>query len=145
MKKLIVVAAVLAVATMYCKKAPSEEVWKCDFKGVYKVKETGESVNFTWKVTWTGKEKSWKIDGTSEEGDGKSTTSGTCDDKNCKITETYTAGPEKGKMYYWMGSYTDTETASEKVMNTAFTGTFGPSDADRASGGSWTARAECKM
>lgn len=145
MKKLIIIAAAVLLAAVYCK--PAQEVWKCDFKGAYKVKETGESVNFTWKVTWTGsdKSKSWKLEGTSEEGDGKSTTSGACDDKNCKITETYTAGPEKGKTYYWAGTYKDEETGNDKVLNSTFTGTFGPSDTDRASLGDFTARAECKM
>lgn len=144
MKKLIVIATVLAVAGMYCKKS-DQEVWNCDFKGVYKVKETGESVNFLWKVKWTGKGQNWKIEGTSDEGDAKSNTVGSCDERNCKITETYTSGPDKGKVYYWAGTYTDTDTANEKVTNSTFTGTFGNSDSDRTSGGTWNAAAACKM
>src|SRR5436190_834545 len=135
MKKLIFLAVILGVLGN-CKPAAQTEVWKCDFKGSYKGPE-GE-VPFSWKVTWTNTTgDNWTLDGASSEEGGKSSTKGTCDAKTCKINETYTAGEDKGKSYYWTGTYTDTETKQENVLVTAFMGTYGISDTDRTSGGSW--------
>lgn len=143
MKKLMLIS-VTALLMVGCKpSAPSgPEVWKCDFKGSYKGKEA--EVPFSWKVTWTNTTgDNWTIAGASSEEGAKSSTTGTCDSKTCKITETYTAGEEKGKVYYWTGHYEDAETKKDTVYVTTFKGTFGMSDADRTSGGEWHAKANC--
>ncbi len=144
MKKFLMIAVVAAFAAN-CKKAPEgPEVWKCDFQGSYKNKEDNKDVPFKWAVTWTITGDNQTIAGTSTEAGGASNTTGTCDTKTCKIDETYTAGEDKGKSYYWTGDYTDTATKSENVYVTEFKGTFGMSATDRASGGTWTAKADCK-
>ena len=145
MKKILLLA-VLAAFAANCKPAAQAgpEVWKCDFKGKYKDKEGGEKA-FVWNVTWTVQaDEKGTITGESTEEGAKSSTTGTCDAKNCKITETYTAGEDKGKSFYWSGDYTDAATKSENVLVTTFNGTFGPSEADRTSGGTWSAQADCK-
>jgi len=142
MKKILVLA-ILAVVLAGCKKQSAQETWKCEFKGTYQNEEK-QDVPFKWNVTWIGKDKAWTISGTSTEEGAGSTTTGTCDDKTCKIDETYTAGPESGKKYFWTGAYTDAETRSEDVYVTSFTGTYGNSDSDRTSGGAWRAQADCK-
>lgn len=146
MKKILFLA-VLALAMANCKPAAqpaATEVWKCDFKGSYKDKG-GAAVPFVWKVTWTvDKDEKGTIAGASTEEGAASTTEGTCDAKNCKITETYTSGEEKGKKFYWSGDYTDSATGNENVLVTTFKGTYGLSESDRTSGGEWSAQADCK-
>lgn len=119
--------------------------WKCDFKGTYTVKGESGTKSFTWNVSWTESDgKMDKVTGKSSEEGSTSTTVGTCDAKTCLITETYTSGEEKGKVYYWTGDYTDTETKDEDVYVTTIKGTWGPSASDRKSGGTWQAKADCK-
>lgn len=142
MKKILIIA-VAAFVVSCSKPAPAPETWNCDFKGQYV--EKGETVPFTWKVTWANTQgDNWKITGAAAEADAKSSTTGSCDAKTCKIDETYTAGENKGKSFYWVGTYTDAETKNENVLITSFTGTFGPTDADRTSMGTWSAKADCK-
>jgi len=144
--KRILFLAVLAAFAANCKPAAQSggpEVWKCDFKGKYKNKD-GQEVPFTWNVTWTETGETGTITGESTEAGAKSTTEGTCSTKNCKITETYTAGEDAGKKYYWSGDYTDAATRNENVYVTSFKGTFGMSETDRTSGGEWSAQADCK-
>jgi len=141
MKKIMFLAVLAFVVS--CGKASAPETWNCDFKGMYKDADK-KDVPFNWKVTWVGKDKSWTINGTSTEEGASSKTTGTCDDKNCKIDEVYTSGPENGKKYYWTGAYTDSETKSEDVYITAFKGTYGDSDSNRTNGGDWSASANCK-
>ncbi len=74
----------------------------------------------------------------------KSSTTGSCDDKTCNIYETYTDGPEKGKKYFWTGTYADAKTKDPKVYVTTIKGTWGMSATDRKSGGTWEAKADCK-
>lgn len=117
--------------------------WTCDFKGTYT--EDKEKNPFTWKVKWVESATAEdKITGTMDEGGEKSSTTGTCGEKTCRIDETYTDGPEKGKKYFWLGNYTDTETNDENVYMTSFKGTWGSSPTDRKSGGTWEAKANCK-
>lgn len=145
MKKMIFLALIAAgLLAMNCgKPAAQAQVWKCDFKGSYKGPE-GE-VPFKWMVTWSVMpDEKGTITGESTEEGAKSTTTGTCDAKTCKITETYTAGADKGKTYYWEGAYADAETANENVLITTFNGTYGMSETDRKSGGTWSAKADCK-
>ncbi|MCE9596444.1 MAG: hypothetical protein K8S54_00600 [Spirochaetia bacterium] len=145
MKKMIFLALIAAgLLAMNCgKPAAQAQVWKCDFKGSYT--EKGTDTPFKWNVTWSVMpDEKGTITGESTEEGAKSTTTGTCDAKSCKISETYTSGAEAGKSFYWLGNYTDAETQNENVLITTFSGTFGPSEADRTSGGTWSAKADCK-
>lgn len=144
MKKILFLALAGVIAAG-CKPAGNEPsgpvVWKCDFKGKYT--EEGKDTAFTWKVTWTEEGTNGKITGESTEEAQKSTTVGTCTGSTCKIDETYTAGENKGKTFYWTGDFTDAATRNENVYVTTFKGKFGPSDTDRTSMGSWEASANC--
>lgn len=142
--KSILGLAFAAAAALAATPAEAQVTWTCDFKGTYT--ESGDPAKhaFTWKVKWVEGDAEDKITGTMVEGAEKSTTTGTCGEKRCTIDETYTDGPEKGKKYYWLGNYTDTETNDESVYMTDFKGTWGTSPTDRKSGGKWEAKANCK-
>jgi len=139
--KKIGLLAVFAIA-LSSASAGAPKTWMCDFKGTYKDADK-KDFPFNWKVTWVGKDKSSTIKGTSTEDGATSTTTGTCDDKTCKIDELYTSGPEAGKKYYWIATYTS-ETRSADATHTVFTGSYGDSDSNRTNGGEWTASADCK-
>jgi hypothetical protein len=117
--------------------------WDCKFTGDYKEKSGGTG-KFTWNVMWVESEATSTLSGTGKDEGGESTTTGTCDKNSCKVQETYTSGPMKGKTGYWAFTYQDAETKSETVYVTTFQGTFGPSEADRASLGTLSAKADCK-
>jgi hypothetical protein len=117
-----------------------QEVWACSFQGTW-TQGSAPGGDFTWKVKWTGADGTWVISGRTED----SETKGTCDDTTCRIEEKFLTGPNKGETFYWFGRYTDEAGGAAGTTRTSFKGTWGPSPSDRKSGGTWQARATCKL
>lgn len=151
-KNLMLIGVTIAALTVAnCKeKTPAAAAegskaakWDCKFTGSYKEKDGGVG-SFTWNVVWAETGDTSVITGGGKDEGGESTANGTCVKHDCKISEEYTAGKEKGKKGYWAFTYTDAETKNENVFVTVLTGTYGPSEADRTSLGALNAKADCK-
>ncbi len=141
--KNIILAGALLLAAIPGAAAAADVTWNCDFKGTYTEAGQAGKKDFKWKVKWIETESGTdKLTGTVDEEGYKSTSTGTCDakTKTCKIDESITSGEEKGKKYYWSGTYSDAETKNPNVYITTMKGTWGESASDRKSGGTCCAR-----
>lgn len=145
-------ATIAMLAVTNCKQKPATGTdvaagktakWDCKFTGDYTEKGSSGG-KFTWNVIWAETGDNSVLTGTGKDDGGESTANGTCVKHECKISEEYTSGSLKGKKGYWAFSYVDAETKDEKVFVTTLKGSYGPSEADRTSLGTLTAKADCK-
>ena len=143
--KLLLGAALLMLLplTSQVKASATPDIWNCSFNGTWT--EDGKPMGaFTWSVKWDGADDKWKVSGTSKDDLGTANTTGSCGEKTCKMSQTYTSGELKGKTYAWDGTYEDADGKTDDTLVETFKGTWGDSPTDRKNGGTWQAKAVCK-
>ncbi len=133
----VVVCALLAVPA-----SAASEVWRCRFNGTWS--GGAGAGRFTWRVTWTGSGDEWRMVGTGRDELGAFASKGTCTAHRCTITQAYTSGTQKGDTFHLAARYEDEQSADGNALRETFMGTWGTSETDRTSGGSWTAAGSCR-
>ncbi len=114
------------------------ENWNCVYTGEWKTNKTGNSGALAWNVRWVKRGGNWTVIGDMTDKYGASEVKGTCANKKCTLTQTYSSGSLVGKPYTYDGTYTDKWDGDSKTTN-EFTGTWKGNNTT----GTWTATAVC--
>jgi len=133
------IALVLALNMTVFAGFLSAETWECTYGGTWKTNGTGNSGGLNWKVTWVKQGAGWQLVGNMTDKYGVSSLNGSCMNKACTLTQTYSSGSLVGKPYVYTGTYVDQTTGDGASVNT-FTGTWKGNNTT----GAWAARANCQ-
>lgn len=136
MKKLIfAMAACMSLAAGNL----SAETWECKYSGSWARGSDNKSGSLVWTVTWVKQGSGWQIVGNMNDEYGASAFNGSCANKNCTFTQTYSTGSLVGKPYTYTGGYTDQQLGNGQTQNN-FTGTW----TGNGNAGTWKAKAVCR-
>jgi hypothetical protein len=137
MRSLIATTVMVVVAS---NDVAFAEQWQCDYKGKWSTTGTSDSGLFDWKLKWTSKPGGWEVAGNYKDKYGESTLDGSCENKQCTLTQAYFKGELDGNKYTWAGKYTDKWESKSRTTST-FTGTWRAHH--NANHGVWNATAVC--
>lgn len=129
---------VLSLSLTVVSGSLSAENWNCEYQGQWQTNKTGNSGALAWSVRWVKRGGNWTVIGDMTDKYGASEVRGTCADKKCTLTQTYSTGSLVGKPYTYEGSYTDKFDGDSKSVN-QFSGTWKGNNTT----GTWTATAVC--
>ena len=140
MKTLLALTIIAGLAT-----TSHAEVWRCLYKGTWTEAKTKTSSKMDLLLDWTAKDEHWELVGDLNDSGGHSWFDGTCDDSFCTLVQTYKSGSNKGKKYFYSGSFTNTPIEDdEDHLKNKIHGTWGYSKESNTDGGKWDLAATCK-
>lgn len=142
MKKLLLLASTLFAVLGTTSIATAADSWTCGYQGSWTTTSTGNVGSFEWTVQWADNGAGWAMIGEYDDKYGHAMLDGSCANKACAFTQTYTTGELKGKVYHWKGTYVDEKVRDGETVN-RFKGTWGYSAAAK-DGGPWDAVAMCR-
>jgi len=134
-------AVMIALFAITLSPSLRAEVWACSFEGTWTRNGSSERGDFIWNVLWTHTGRSnWTITGDYSDAYGDSILDGSCNERNCTLTQIYQNGELAGNRYTWKGRYTDEVVNASRTIN-RFDGTWGETSSARDGG--WRAVAIC--